>query len=178
MRPLPEPASPPLTITVKRVRPAADLPLPAYSSDGATGMDLHANIAANVTLAPSKHRLIATGIAIQLPPEHFGSIRDRSSLAKQGVHVLGGVIDEDYRGEIWVCLICLKHKDMWLPEPPALIGGQTPLSLQSLPDHYRINPGDRIAQLIVQPYLTVALHEAESLADTERGAGGFGSTGA
>jgi dUTP pyrophosphatase len=135
------------------------LPLPAYQSAQAAGLDLVAAVAAEapVTLAPGGHALIPTGLKIALPPDTEGQVRPRSGLAaRHGVTVLNapGTIDADYRGEIAVILI--NHG----PEP------------------FAVRRGDRIAQMIVAPVTRVAWREVAALPDSGRGAGGFGSTGA
>lgn len=137
---------------------AQGLPLPSYASLQAAGMDLCAAVEENspVVLAPGAHALIPTGIAIALPPGHEAQIRPRSGLAaKNAVTVLNspGTIDADYRGEVKVILVNL---------------GQGP---------FTITRGMRIAQMVVARYETVSWSQVESLDDTARGAGGFGSTG-
>jgi dUTP pyrophosphatase len=146
------------TLLVVRLAHGADLPLPAYHSAQAAGMDLHAAVPADapVTISPGHRALIPTGIAIALPPGTEGQVRPRSGLAYQhGVTVLNapGTIDEDYRGEIRVILVNLGH------------------------DSFTVSRGVRIAQLVVQPVLRAGIQEAERLDDTTRGHSGFGSTG-
>jgi len=141
-----------------RLPHAADLPLPAYQSEGAAGLDLLAAIPAEapLVLAPGARALIPTGIAVALPPGTEGQVRPRSGLAvRHGVTVLNapGTIDADYRGEIQVMLVNLGH------------------------DLFRVVRGMRIAQLIVAPVLRVVMHERVNLNETTRGVGGFGSTG-
>jgi dUTP pyrophosphatase len=119
-------------------------------------MDLKANIDEPITLAPLERALVATGLYIALPEGTEAQIRPRSGLAaKHGITVLNtpGTIDADYRGEIKVILVNLSN------EP------------------FTINPGERIAQMVVARYEKVEWEEVESLDQTERGAGGFGSTG-
>ena len=142
------------TLRVRRLSNGADLPLPAYETDGAAGMDLRA--AEAVALAPGERAAVPTGIAIALPPGHEGQVRPRSGLARRhGVTVLNspGTVDEDYRGEVMVLLVNL---------------GTQP---------HRIERGDRVAQLVVAPVTHVAVREADELGDTPRGSSGFGSTG-
>jgi dUTP pyrophosphatase len=133
--------------------------LPAYASEGAAGLDLSASLDGPLTLPPGGREAVPTGIAIALPPGHEGQVRPRSGwAAKFGVTVVNapGTIDEDYRGEVKVLLI--NH-------------GDTP---------HVIEPGDRIAQLVVAPVTRVAIEQVDSeaaLGDTTRGSGGFGSTG-
>ena len=146
------------TLEVMRLPHAADLPLPAYQSEGAAGLDLLAAIPAEapLVLAPGARALIPTGIAVALPPGTEGQVRPRSGLAvRHGVTVLNapGTIDADYRGEIQVMLVNLGH------------------------DLFRVVRGMRIAQLIVAPVLRVVMHERVNLNETTRGVGGFGSTG-
>lgn len=139
---------------VKRLVPHAQLP--QYMSDAAAGLDLAAAPLDPVTLAPGTRALIPTGISIELPEGHEGQVRPRSGLAvKHGVTVVNapGTIDEDYRGEVKVALINL---------------GAEP---------FVVERGMRVAQLVVAPVTRVELEEAEELADTDRGGGGFGHTG-
>ncbi len=148
----------PLAISVKVLANGAGLPLPAYQSVGAAGLDLLAALApaTTVTLAPGARRLIPTGIALLMPPGYEGQVRPRSGLAaKFGVTVLNspGTIDSDYRGEVSVILI--NH-------------GEEP---------FAISRGDRIAQLVFAPVIQAKLFATEQLEETERGANGFGSTG-
>ncbi len=135
---------------------AKDLPLPAYATEQSAGMDLTAAIDAPVTLNSGERALIATGIAIALPPGFEAQIRPRSGLAaKNGVTVLNtpGTIDADYRGEIKVIL--------------ANLGTEA----------FTVERGMRIAQMVVAKHETVAWDVVDNLDDTARGAGGFGSTG-
>ena len=133
--------------------------LPEYATPGAAGLDLRAALSEPLTVAPGSSVKVPTGIAIALPQGHEGQVRPRSGLAfRHGVTVLNapGTIDEDYRGEVAVLLVNLG------PEPHIIQGG------------------DRIAQLIVAPVTkveVVAGADADMLGDTERGQGGFGSTG-
>ena len=146
----------PLDIPVTRLPHAGDLPLPAYASDQAAGLDLVAAVAETLVLPPGGRALVATGLCIALPEGYEAQVRPRSGLAlRHGVTVLNapGTIDADYRGEIGVILINHGH------EPGA------------------IERGMRIAQLVVAPYMRVAWHAADGLDATARGAGGFGSTG-
>lgn len=131
-------------------------PSPAYATVNSAGMDLKANIYEPVTLAPLARTLVPTGLYIALPEGTEAQIRPRSGLAaKHGITVLNtpGTIDADYRGEIKVILVNLSD---------------TP---------FVINPGERIAQMVVARYAKVEWVESESLDSTERGEGGFGSTG-
>ena len=142
-------------VRIIRAGPVA-APLPAYQSSGASGMDLCAALAEPVTLAPGARRLIPTGWAIALPERHEAQVRPRSGLAlKHGITVLNspGSIDSDFRGEIGVVLI--NH-------------GQEP---------FQIDPGARIAQLVIARCERAILEPCDALDDTPRGAGGYGSTG-
>jgi len=146
----------PVEVALTRLAHARDLPLPAYATAGSAGMDLNAALDSPVTLAPGNRALIPTGLAIALPPGFEAQIRPRSGLALHyGLSVLNapGTIDSDYRGEIGVILINL---------------GDAELSIAR---------GDRIAQLVVLPVARVTWAAAEVLADTTRGAAGYGSTG-
>lgn len=144
----------PISLSFKRLPHGEDLPLPAYATEGAAGLDIVA--AENVTLAPGDRHAVTTGFAIAIPVGHEVQVRPRSGLAfKYGVTCLNtpGTIDCDYRGEIKVILINHGH------EPFAVVRGE------------------RIAQLVparVQPALAI---EVDRLDDTARGDGGFGSTG-
>ena len=135
---------------------AEDLPLPAYETEHAAGMDLRAAISESVVLAPRERRLLPTGIRIALPPGTEAQVRPRSGLAaKHGISMVNapGTIDADYRGEIKVVLI--NHG----PEP------------------FTVRRGDRIAQLVIAPVLRAELHQVDALEETSRGTGGFGHTG-
>jgi dUTP pyrophosphatase len=146
----------PVRVRFRRLAHAADLPLPAPASAGSAGLDLRAAIDAETTLAPGRRLLVPTGFAVELPPGHEGQVRPRSGLAaRHGVTVVNapGTVDNDYRGEILVALVHL---------------GDEPVVLRR---------GDRIAQLVVAPVATVEVEEAAELGETDRGVGGFGSTG-
>ena len=145
-----------LTIAVRRLPHGADLPLPAYASDQAAGMDLCAAVETPVPLAPGAIALIPTGLSIALPADHEAQIRPRSGLAvKHGVTVPNapGTIDADYRGEVKVALINL--------------GGEP----------FVVERAMRIAQLVVAPVVRGVWREVERLPETARGEGGFGHTG-
>ena len=131
-------------------------PLPTYATELSAGMDLRADIKEALTLHTLDRVLVPTGLYIELPAGYEAQIRTRSGLAiKHGIVSLNspGTIDADYRGEIGVELINLSR------------------------DPYTIYPGERIAQMVVMPYVNVSLELAEDLSDTDRGEGGFGSTG-
>ncbi len=151
-------AQQPLQIGVKCLAHAADLPLPTYQSAGAAGLDLVAAVDAGkpIEIAPSARQLVPTGLVIALPQGYEAQIRPRSGLAlKHGITVLNspGTIDADYRGEIGVILVNL---------------GTAP---------FIIERGDRIAQMVIAPVVQVELTNVSNVEETERGSGGFGSTG-
>jgi dUTP diphosphatase len=143
------------TLKIARVRKSA-LPLPAYQSEHAAGIDLMADIAAPVAIAPRQRCAVPTGIAIEIPVGYEGQVRPRSGRAlSEGLALINspGTIDADYRGEVKVLLVNL---------------GEQPIT---------IKPGDRIAQLIVSPVVRADVVEVEELAPSTRGPGGFGHTG-
>jgi dUTP pyrophosphatase len=147
-----------VTLRVRRLPHGEGLPLPAYQSAHASGLDLSAALgqAEPLTLAPGARSLVPTGFVLELPPGCEAQIRPRSGLAlKHGVTVLNspGTVDADYRGEVMVLLVNL---------------GAEP---------FRVVRGDRIAQLVVARLAHVEVEAAEDLAATGRGQGGFGSTG-
>ena len=151
---------PPLRLTVRvlRLRHGQGLPLPSYQSANAAGLDLLAAVPDGkpLELAPGARALVPTGLALELPRGYEGQVRPRSGLAlKHGVTVLNspGTIDADYRGEVKVLLINL--------------GSET----------FLVQRGDRIAQAVIAPVTHVEIAAATALSDTERGGGGFGSTG-
>ncbi len=135
---------------------AVQVPLPAYQTPGSAGLDLCAALPEAIQLAPGERRLIPTGLALELPDGFEGQVRPRSGLAlKHGIGIVNapGTIDADFRGEVGVVLI--NH-------------GQAP---------FVVEPLARIAQLVVCRVEQVELEEVDSLSDTTRGAGGYGSTG-
>ena len=143
-----------IRIALHRLPHGQDLPLPAYATAGAAGLDIVA--AEALTLQPGQRHAVATGFAVAIPEGHEVQVRPRSGLAlKHGITCLNtpGTIDSDYRGEIKVILANL---------------GSEP---------FQIVRGERIAQLVPAPVLRAELTEVDSLDATERGAGGFGSTG-
>ncbi len=145
-----------VSIAVKREPDALDLPLPSYATDGAAAVDLYANVDGQVTIQPGERLLVSTGLSIALPKGYEAQIRPRSGLAaKHGVTLVNspGTIDEDYRGVIQAILI--NH-------------GSLPFTLQR---------GDRMAQLVAAPVAQVRWVETDDLDETDRGSGGFGSTG-
>lgn len=146
------------SINIVRLPHGMDLPLPAYETPGSAGMDLRAAIAQDETktLAPGERTLISTGLIFEIPQGFEVQIRPRSGLAyKNGITCLNtpGTIDSDYRGEVQILLINL---------------GQEP---------FNIIRGERVAQMVVAPVVQAQLTESSDLSETERGAGGFGSTG-
>lgn len=152
------PQAHPLRVPLLRLPHGADLPLPHYASAGAAGLDIPAAIAADdkITLRMGERALVATGFALQLPIGYEAQVRSRSGLAiRHGITVLQGIgtVDADFRGEVMVALINL---------------GQHP---------FDIVRGMRIAQLVVAPVTPVAWVEVADLSPSERGGGGFGSTG-
>ncbi len=145
-----------VTVDVTRLPHGASLELPAYESALAAGMDLLAAVESHLVIEPGKRALVPTGLAIALPPGFEAQVRPRSGLAlKQGITVVNtpGTIDADYRGEVGVILI--NH-------------GDAP---------FFVDRGMRIAQLVIAPVTQAVWNEVDALSDSERGTGGFGSTG-
>jgi dUTP pyrophosphatase len=143
-----------IEIKLKRLPHGDGLPLPSYATEGAAGMDVVA--AEDLTLAAGQRHAVATGFAIAIPPGYEVQVRPRSGLAlKHGITCLNtpGTIDEDYRGEVKVILANL---------------GSEP---------FQVRRGERIAQLVPVPVLKARFREVAGLSETQRGAGGFGSTG-
>ena len=141
-------------VNVKKLNPAAKLP--TYGSEYAAGADLYACLDSKITINPGETYLVKTGIAMEIPVGYAGLIYARSGLAtKRGLAPANkvGVIDSDYRGEIMVSIY----------------------NQSSEPQ--KIEPGERIAQLVITPYITGIFNEVSDLSDTTRGEGGFGSTG-
>lgn len=141
------------------------VPTKTYFNDA--GFDLYS--LEDATLHTCLPRLISTGIALEIPQGYFGSIRDRSGLGSEGVHVLAGVIDSSYRGEVKVALV-LVHSDIYWDENK--LAGPLCASRQ-----YHIKKGDRIAQLIIQPCALPDVIEVEELTPTDRNTQGWGSSG-
>ena len=130
--------------------------IPKYETSGSSGMDISAHIENNIIIKPGEKALIATGFSIAIPKGYEVQIRPRSGLAvKKNITVLNtpGTIDADYRGEIKVVLINLGKEDV------------------------TVTNGERIAQMVVCPVINASLEEVKELSDTQRGLGGFGSTG-
>ena len=130
--------------------------LPQYETKGSAGMDLRANIEASITIKPLERAMVATGLSIALPDGYEAQVRPRSGLAaKKGVTVINtpGTIDADYRGEIKVILVNLSNED------------------------FVIKDGERVAQMVIAKFDQISWEPTDSLEETERGTGGFGSTG-
>ena len=145
-----------MEIAIQRLPHAGDLELPGYASAAAAGMDLRAAIDTELQLAPGERKLVPTGFCIELPPGFEAQIRPRSGLAlKHGITLPNspGTIDADYRGEVGVIMANISD------EP------------------FIIRRGDRIAQMVIARHERASWREADGLGDTDRGAGGFGSTG-
>jgi dUTP pyrophosphatase len=143
-------------VKIIKLAHGADLPLPSYATEQSAGADLLAAIDKDITIAPFSRQLVPTGVAIALPEGFEAQIRPRSGLAlKNGITLLNtpGTIDADYRGEIKVLLINLGQED------------------------FVVSRGMRIAQLVIAPVERVKWQPVESLDDTARSSGGFGSTG-
>ncbi len=143
-------------LKVKRLPHAKHLPLPSYATPLSSGLDLRAAIEKPITVKPLERVLIPTGLVLEIPEGYEGQVRPRSGLAlKKGLTVLNapGTIDADYRGEVKVILINLGSEEVV------------------------IEPGERIAQLVIAPVQKVEVIEVQELTPTERGEGGFGSTG-
>jgi len=131
-------------------------PLPHYGTEASAGVDLRANITESITLKPLERTLVKTGLFIELPVGYEAQVRPRSGLAyKNGITVLNtpGTIDADYRGEIGVILVNLSNEE------------------------FTIENGERVAQMVIAKHEQADWELVEELSDTERGAGGFGSTG-
>ena len=143
-----------MTINIKKLSENAIIP--TYGSEMAAGFDLYACLNEEITIYPHMTALVKTGIAMEIPEGYAGLIYARSGLASKGNLAPAnkvGVIDADYRGEIMIAL----HNHGVMPKT--------------------IQPGERIAQMVVTPFLKVEFTEVEELSDTTRGVGGFGSTG-
>ena len=145
-----------MKVRIQRLAAARDFPLPSPASPGSSGFDLRAALPETAVLGPGERLLVPTGLILEIPAGWEGQVRPRSGLAlRHGIGVVNapGTIDSDYRGEVAVILINL---------------GAEPVPIQR---------GDRIAQLVIAPVARVDWEEAESLDESERGAGGFGSSG-
>lgn len=143
-------------VLFKKLPHAGDLPLPAYESRRAAGMDIRAALEQPLTLRPGERELVPTGLRMALPEGYEAQIRPRSGLAwRSGITMLNtpGTIDADYRGEVKVLAVNLGEED------------------------FTIRHGDRIAQMVIAPVEQLFVEESDELPETERGEGGFGSTG-
>jgi dUTP pyrophosphatase len=143
-------------IAVTRAPEGEGMPLPAYATLDAAGMDLHAAVEAAVTLQPGQRTVISTGLRVALPPGYEAQIRPRSGLARDhGISMVNspGTLDADYRGV--VCVLLINH-------------GQEP---------FTVHRGDRIAQMVVAPVVRAVWEEVDELPTSDRGEGGFGHTG-
>jgi len=138
-----------MELKVKRLN--KDAKLPRYGHPGDAGLDLFS--AVDMVLEPGEARAVPTGIQTAIPAGHVGLVWDKSGISLSGVHRLAGVVDAGYRGEIKVVMINLSRGD------------------------FTVSKGMKIAQMLIQPVIEVSVSEADSLDDTERGEGGFGSTG-
>lgn len=164
-------------IRVQRLSDHAQLP--TYGSNGAAGLDLYADFSREgygmINLAPGERRLIKTGISIDIPKGHYARVAPRSGLAyKNGIDVMAGVIDEDYRGEVGVILFNNDFDHEFRSAHDMSEGWYHPIGGGT---SFNIKHGDRIAQLIIEKYTPCLVVEVSSLDTTERGSGGFGSTG-
>jgi dUTP pyrophosphatase len=145
-----------LKVQVKRLSHGMDLPLPAYMSEHAAGMDIYAAVNPEIIIPPGEWKLVPTGISVALPDGYEAQVRPRSGLAlKQGISILNtpGTVDADYRGEVGVIL--MNHSQ----------------------ENLVIKRGDRIAQMIVNKVERIQFEEVKELAETKRNSGGFGHTG-
>ena len=145
-----------LDVPIQILAHAAELPLPAYATDGSAGMDLRAAVHEALILKPGERALIPTGIAVALPHGYEAQVRPRSGLAiKHGITMLNapGTIDSDYRGEIKV--IAINHSS----------------------EDFKVERGERIAQLVFAAVARIAWTKVETLEETQRAGGGFGHTG-
>ena len=135
-----------------KIQRISDVKLPEYAHDGDAGMDIYSSV--DCVLRPGEKQLIKTGISIAIPNGYVGLIWDRSGMAlKHSLHVLAGVVDSGYRGEVGVVIINLSDKE------------------------FEITKDMRVAQMLIQPVASVQIQEVKSLQETSRNKGGFGSTG-
>ncbi len=145
-----------MEIKFTKYNPEEDCVIPSYATDGSAGMDLSSSSKDLITVKPGESKLVPTNLLIEIPKGYEGQVRPRSGLAlKHGITVLNspGTIDSDYRGEVKVLLVNHGTKD------------------------FPVNFGDRIAQLIIAKYEKAVLKFSDNITDTERGSGGYGSTG-
>lgn len=147
----------PIEVLVRRLPHAAELPLPAYATPDASGADVAAAVKEDVVLRPMERRAIPTGLVVAVPPGYEVQVRPRSGLAlHHGLTVANapGTVDSDFRGELMVILVNLGNES------------------------YTVKRGERIAQLVLAPVVHGTFTEREELPPSQRGSGGFGSTGA
>ena len=145
-----------MKIQFKKLPHAEDLPLPSYESEFAAGMDIRAALENPIILQPGERQLIPSGLKMAMPQGYEAQIRPRSGLAyRHGITMLNtpGTIDADYRGELKMLAVNLGD------------------------EKFNVNHGDRIAQMVIAPVIQAEINEVEALSATERGDGGFGSTG-
>lgn len=145
-----------ITLRIKKLDYAKELPLPSYATPGSAGLDLRSASAEPVVISPGERALVPTGLMLEIPEGYEGQVRPRSGLAlKNGISLINspGTIDSDYRGEVKVIMINLGD------------------------DHFMVNYGDRIAQLVIAPVVQAQIEEVDRVEDSDRGMGGFGSTG-
>jgi dUTP pyrophosphatase len=145
-----------MKIEFKKLSHAKDLPLPSYESAFAAGMDIRAALEKPITLQPGERRLIPSGLKMAMPQGYEAQMRPRSGLAyRNGITMLNtpGTIDADYRGELKMLAVNLGE------------------------EAFTINHGDRIAQMVIAPVIQAEINEVKTLSETDRGDGGFGSTG-
>lgn len=145
-----------ITLRIKKLDYAKELPLPSYATPGSAGLDLRSASAEPVVISPGERALVPTGLMLEIPEGYEGQVRPRSGLAlKNGISLVNspGTIDSDYRGEVKVIMINLGD------------------------DHFMVNYGDRIAQLVIAPVVQAQIEEVDRVEDSDRGMGGFGSTG-
>ena len=143
-------------LLIQRLPGTEDIPLPDYATPGSAALDLRAAVESDMVLQPGERKLVPTGLRMAIPHGYEAQVRPRSGLAiKHGITMVNtpGTIDSDYRGEVQVIMVNL--------------GGEP----------FIVRRGDRIAQLVIAPVTQAALEEVDELPDTERGDGGFGSTG-
>jgi dUTP pyrophosphatase len=143
-------------LLIQRLPGTEDIPLPSYATSGSAALDLRAAVESDMVLQPGERKLVPTGLRMAIPHGHEAQVRPRSGLAiKLGITMVNtpGTIDSDYRGEVQVIMVNL--------------GGEP----------FIVRRGDRIAQLVIAPVMQAALEEVAELPETERGDGGFGSTG-
>lgn len=145
-----------MNIQFKKLAHAQDLPLPSYESAFAAGMDIRAALEKPITLQPGERQLIPSGLKMAMQQGYEAQMRPRSGLAyRHGITMLNtpGTIDADYRGELKMLAVNLGEEE------------------------FTINHGDRIAQMVIAPVIQAEVNEVETLSETDRGDGGFGSTG-